>query len=613
MSSKINIEQLEEYLKQAGLENGKLEDVLSPIKELNNQRRYGLVWEEPDNSTYNTDSAEQELLKNFPFLKEVNEHRIFNGEEHPDHLLIEGDNLHALKTMQYTHKNKIDVIYIDPPYNTGNTDFVYNDKYVDSEDSWGHSKWLSFMNKRLRLARELMTDEGVIFISIDDNEYAQLKLLCDQVFGDVNRLSTFIWKTKTGAKGIPPRTMFTKTHEYVLAYSKKEGFRFQGLPRSTDGFSNPDKDPRGLWKRQYLQRFGQGFSKKTIVDPKTGDKYTFETPYTEDNMRIMVEEGRIIFPKDTSKYPARKEFYLEYANEGTPITSDLGLYSQKVASEKIKDLFGTKVFDYPKPVDLVKLLVQQHPNKNATVLDFFAGSGTTAHAVMELNKEDGGNRQAIVITNNEINDAEVERLLVEKGYVEPFTGRRGTKKYAEWVEKVNEFKTTPEYKELIQTDEYKDLGIARAVTEQRINKVINGYTTHGGKDVEGLDNNNFYHFEIVLEPDLMDDDLNTYMLINKTKDIIKVKEGVYTDEVDISTDNTPAIKLVNDEKEVIVVLSVRVTESDISQLEGNFGDGDKEHTIYTSYTGYDYGLHNINFKELPKELLQAIKHNVGGS
>ena len=610
MVNKINIEQIEEHLKQAGLENGELENLLNPIKELNNQRRYGLVWEEPDNNTYGTDSAEQELLRNFPFLKEVNEHRIFNGEENPDHLLIEGDNLHALKTMQYTHKNKIDVIYIDPPYNTGNTDFVYNDKYVDNEDSWRHSKWLSFMNKRLRLARELMADDGVIFISIDDNEYAQLKLLCDQIYGERNRVATFIWKTKTGAKGIPPRTMFTKTHEYVLVYSNKEEFRFKGLPRSTEGFSNPDNDPRGLWKRQYLQRFGQGFSEKTIVDLETGNEYTFETPYTEENMRGMVEEGRIIFPKDNSKYPARKEFYKEYDNAETPITSDLGLYSQKVSSEHIKELFGTKVFDYPKPIDLIKLLVQQHTNKNATVLDFFAGSGTTAHAVMELNKEDGGNRQAIVITNNEINSSEEEALLVEKGYVEPFTGsRRGTKKHSEWLESVNDFKQTPEYLEFIETDEYKDLGIARAVTEQRINKVINGYTTPKGKEVEGLTDNNFYHFEVELEPDLMDMDLNTYVLVKKTKDIIRIKEGVYTTEEDISTETVPSIKLSGKDKEVIVVLSVRVTDADIEELVNNYKYSEKEHVIYTSYTGFEYGINNIRFEELPKELLQAIKHS----
>src|SRR5699024_7753225 len=202
----------------------KLEEILEPIKQLNNQRKYGLVWEEPDNTTYKTDLAEQELLRNFPFLKEVNEHRIFNGEEHPDHLLIEGDNLHALKTMQYTHKNKIDVIYIDPPYNTGNTDFVYNDKFVDGEDSWRHSKWLSFMNKRLRLAREIMTDDSIIFISIDDNELYQLKLLCDQIFGEEKFVNNIVIETGNvnGTKVAHIDKTVVKVKEYLLFYAKRK-------------------------------------------------------------------------------------------------------------------------------------------------------------------------------------------------------------------------------------------------------------------------------------------------------------------------------------------------------------------------------------------------------
>src|SRR5699024_6591091 len=286
-------------------------------------------------------------------------------------------------------------------------------------------------------------------------------------------------------------------------------------------------------------------------------------------------------------------------------------YDSGNGTRMIKEMdLGEVEFTNPKPIEYIKDILRVSTTKDSYVLDFFAGSGTTAQAVMELNKEDGGNRQAIVITNNEINSSEEEDLLVEKGYVEPFTGsRRGTKKHTEWLEKVNEFKDTPEYDEFIETDEYKDLGIARAVTEQRINKVINGYTTPKGKEVEGLTNNNFYHFEVVLEPDLIDDDLNHYILINKTKDIIKLKEEDYTKKEEISTETTPAIKLVNADKEVIIVLSVRVTESGIDQLVENFEDSDKEHIIYTSYTGYDYDLHSVNFKELPKELLHAIKHN----
>src|SRR5699024_2914078 len=191
------------------------------------------------------------------FLKEVNEHRIFNGEEHPDHLLIEGDNLHALKTMQYTHKNKIDVIYIDPPYNTGNTDFVYNDKFVDGEDSWRHSKWLSFMNKRLRLARELMTDEGVIFISIDDNEQAQLKLLCDQVFGEGNNLG--IITTVNNLKGRSDGEFFATSNEFIIVYAKDKGnASIYGLP--TDEEYDKEfkfKDNISRYKKVGLKKTGK--------------------------------------------------------------------------------------------------------------------------------------------------------------------------------------------------------------------------------------------------------------------------------------------------------------------------------------------------------------------
>ena len=609
MANKINIERIEEYLKQAGLDNGELENLLNPIKELNNQRRYGLVWEEPDNSTYSTDLAEQDLLKNFPFLKEVNEHRIFNGEEHPDHLLIEGDNLHALKTMQYTHKNKIDVIYIDPPYNTGNTDFVYNDKYVDNEDSWRHSKWLSFMNKRLRLARELMTDEGVIFISIDDNELYQLKLLCDQIFGEENFIANLIWK-KTGGKNSIKKVSVTT--EYVLVYDMGgiEEYANVSLP-NTKGYTNPDNDPRGVYRTQQMFR-NDGRREYEITTP-TGDKISKGWLYTPDNMKQLIDEKRVYWGKNGNSLPRRKVYLKD--NEGMKIRSLLRseiVGNNQRGLQDIIDMFGEKVFEYVKPKELVQELVSLHPNKNATVLDFFAGSGTTAHAVMELNKEDGGNRQAIVITNNEINSTEEEDLLVEKGYVEPFTGsRRGTKKHAKWLEEVNEFKQTPEYLEFIETDEYKDLGIARAVTEQRINKVINGYTTPKNKEVEGLSNNNFYHFEVVLEPDLLDMDLNTYVLVKKTKDIIRIKEGVYTTEDDISTETVPSVKLTDKDKEVIVVLSVRVTYADVEELVQNFNDVGKEHVIYTSYTGFEYGINNIRFEELPKELLQAIKHEEG--
>ena len=651
MTVKANIEKVEEYLKQVGLENGDLEELLEPIKQLNNQRRYGLVWEEPDTKTYGADSAEQELIKNFPFLKEVTEHRIYNGEGKPDHLLIEGDNLHALKTMQYTHKNKIDVIYIDPPYNTGNTDFVYNDKYVDNEDSWRHSKWLSFMDKRLRLARNLMSDDGVIFISIDEYEFAQLKLLCDQVFGESNFIENFIW-IKNATKNNSKTT--STNHEYVLSYAKRisevmkestyfrikkngfdevllyveklksEGLSYKEAEECLRDFYRKNKNYKGISSYNNIDENYQVFASDNTSAPSgTGDKYEVIHPktnkpcknpaggyrYKHETMLKHIKNDRILFGDTEDTVPRYKRFLTDVKSEVMKSIIENNTDGRK---ELINLFDGISPFNNPKPVTLIESFLISHPKPNATVLDFFAGSGTTAHAVMELNKEDGGNRQAIVITNNEINETEEEDLLVEKGFVEPFTGsRRGTKKHAKWIEQVNEFKQTPEYLEFIQTDEYKDLGIARAVTEQRISKVIKGYTTPKGKEVEGLGNNNFYHFEVVLESDLEDIDLNTYVLVKKTKDIIRIKEGVYTGEHDISTGTVPSVKLVNDEKEVIVVLSVRVTDTDIEELVGNFEDSEKEHVIYTSYTGYDYGINGIRFEELPKELLQVIKYNEG--
>src|SRR5699024_8498530 len=183
-------------------------------------------------------------------------YRSFNGEQYPDHRLIEGDNLHALKTMQYTHKNKIDVIYIDPPYNTGNTDFVYNDKYVDNEDSWRHSKWLSFMNKRLRLARELLSDKGLVFMSINDHEYAQLRLLADQIFGESNFVANMIWKSKTG--GGNDSNILVSEHEYVLLFAKNidnapkvlSPFKFGTAYELEDEYVNN----RGKYKLEALYR-----------------------------------------------------------------------------------------------------------------------------------------------------------------------------------------------------------------------------------------------------------------------------------------------------------------------------------------------------------------------
>ncbi|GAA7401770.1 site-specific DNA-methyltransferase [Helicobacter pylori] len=345
----------------------------------------------------------QAFKKNNKILKPLN-------ESTSKHILIKGDNLDALKILKQSYSEKIKMIYIDPPYNTKNENFIYDDDFSQSNEevlkqldyskekldyiknlfgSKCHSGWLSFMYPRLLLAKDLLKQDGVIFISIDDNEAAQLKLLCDEIFGEGNFVAQFIWQTKKAAQGMTTQHMIVSNHEYILIVCKsKEQFKFLGLDRDEDGFSNPDNDSRGLWKRQYLQRLDQGLPIRTIIDPKTGNTYSFETPYAQDKLERWIKEERIIFPNSKDAYPARKEFLNEYENKKQIVTS-LGLFPTKSTTEQLYNLFdGVKIFTNPKPLDLIKFLIEQTTEKGDIILDFFAGSGTTAHAVLESNKSD---------------------------------------------------------------------------------------------------------------------------------------------------------------------------------------------------------------------------------
>ncbi len=335
----------------------------------------------------------------------------YNAES-SENMIIHGDNLLALKSLLPQYEGRVDCIYIDPPYNTGSEKWVYNDNVNDprikkwlgevvgteGEDLSRHDKWLCMMYPRLKLLYKLLSEQGVIFISIDDNELANLRLIGDEIFGK-NLVCMLVWKTKEEPKGIPPKSMCVVNQEYILVYSKSSSYKFLGdLRKIEDGFKNPDNDHRGPWKRQYLQRFGQGFPIRTIKNPQNGMKFSFETPYTEEKMKKWIEEKRIIFPMTNDMYPAKKEFFNEYNNPYKPIVTNLDLYSTKVNSERLKSIFGgIKVFNYSKPINLIADLLKKSINKNAIILDSFAGSGTTAHAVLDLNKKDGGNRRFILV------------------------------------------------------------------------------------------------------------------------------------------------------------------------------------------------------------------------
>lgn len=487
----------DKILKLDGLTNEEKSELLGLLSK---QKKYGLVWEDKP------EAVEERLREELPVLIEDSTKAIISEDDDaPNHILIEGDNLEALTALAYTHERKIDVIYIDPPYNTGNKDFVYNDHIVDREDSYRHSKWLSFMNKRLRIAKKLLSDKGVIFISIDDNEQAQLKLLCDDIFGEKNFVAKFDWRKKTGANDAKDIAIIT---ESILLYS----------------FSKPITIEIGIWNRDEDSRNQKRF-KFSDEFVETRGKYYLDTldrgglQYSDSmNYGIEAPDGGILYPngrsefvndgwiwkwgKDkvkwglenkflefvaskkssASKYTIKYKVYENVDNEGN-IRKKVGRAFSNLILEPINqqgnsELFsvfnGDVPFSNPKPLRLLKYLINTIILKDITILDFFAGSGTTLHATMQLNAEDGGKRKCILVTNNENN-------------------------------------------------------ICEEVTYERNKRVINGYTKPNGENVEGLHDNNlrYYRTSFVGRNRSMK---NMRQLMNLSTDMLCIKEDLYAEQ-----------------------------------------------------------------------------------
>ena len=334
---------------------------------------------------------------------------------------MEGDNLHSLHLLERTHAGKIDVIYIDPPYNTGNKDFIYNDKIVDKTDGYSHSKWLSFMSKRLEIARRLLSDTGVIFISIDDNEQAQLKLLCDEIFGSKNFIAQI---TRQVIKGGSQSTNIRRVHDYVLIYVKSIELMtvFTGYEKEKIILDLEDEQGRYAKGRE-LNKWGAGSRREDsptmwfpIVAPDGTDVYPIRSDGSEGRWRWgkkklleAVKNNNVIFEfKEDGRYVVYEKVRGQKTDRTQFTTWFQDKYVNSKGSQSLKKLFGglMSVFDFAKPVELIYDLVFMANNRNAIVLDFFAGSGTTGHAVAQLNKEDGGNRKYILCTNNENNICE---------------------------------------------------------------------------------------------------------------------------------------------------------------------------------------------------------------
>ncbi len=449
------------------------------IRSLMSEKKYGLVWEDSSEEVY------EELRTHIPVLKEVTEKRLYHSPSSPNHVIIEGDNLQALTDLCYMYEGKVDVIYIDPPYNTGKKDFVYNDSFVDKEDGFRHSKWLSFMERRLRLAKRLLSEKGVIFISIDDNEQAQLKLLCDDIYSSQNFCGNIIWRKKSG--GGQTDAFFVSEHEYITVFQSSNNFKWTDPVQQINLSDYKYTDECGRYKIVKLEKWGSSAHREdrpsmyfAIKDEKREDFYPTAPDgkagrwrVGADRMKYLVVNKLIIWRRGV---PYEKVYYDEVKGK---IKKTRSIYYDVAetgdGSNLLTSIFRVKdVFNNSKPVELIKNLIKHHENKAALILDFFAGSGTTLHATMELNKEDGGHRQCILVNNNE------NRICEDITYV-------------------------------------------------RNKKVIEGYTTPKGVEVEGLKNNNLRYYKVELMP--RENTLaNRDELQRKGVDMLCLKENLYTEQ-----------------------------------------------------------------------------------
>lgn len=483
---------------------------------LRQHKKYGLVWEDKP------EDVEERLREELPVLTEVKERRIISdAPDAPNHILIEGDNLEALTALNYTHEGKIDVIYIDPPYNTGAKNWKYNNSFVESEDAFRHSKWISWIRKRLVIARRLLKNTGIIVATIDDYEYAQLRLIMDEVFREENYLATVV--IKNNPSGRSTVRGFSINHEYALFYSKSEHSTLGRLSHSDEQKSRySEKDNVGYFEWENFRKNGTDSDRKDrpkqffpIFIDKTSEhlripdlewdddtrQYQYDDNLqnneivlwplspegTEKVWKYGLERTRtildqILVKKKQGRYELYRKKYLNDEGSLPRTWWDKAEYSARDNGTRVlTNIFGpTKVFDFPKAPDAVKdSLKAANLQPNGIVLDFFAGSGTTLHATMQLNAEDGGHRQCLLVTNNE-----------------------------------NQ--------------------ICEQVTYERNRRVIQGYTMSKGQQVEGLHNNNlrYYRTDFISRERTQ---RNMRALVNAATDLLCIKEDLYEEKPMLGT------------------------------------------------------------------------------
>lgn len=431
------------------------EELVELVEKLERKKKYGLVWDEERV----LEKVVQDCHQNLPVLSEVTDKAITTNENEPTHILIEGDNYHSLSVLNYTHKNKIDFIYIDPPYNTGKNDFKYNDKWIDEQDDFRHSKWLNFMQSRLWLAKDLLTDDGVIFISIGNDEIFNLKLLCDEIFTEFLSLTI-----RQGVKGgTRSKSVISANQDYVLVYANNSEHSLKG--KSVESLPLDKEDEKGKYRKgRELNKWGAGSAREdapkmwfSIPGPNGEEVYPIRNDGSEGRwrwgykkmMKAVSEEELIFEKREDDTYIVyqviRDELNRDIAFSSLLIESE---FSNASGTEELKKIFGNKIpFSYPKPTNLIKYFMSMINKESAIMLDFFAGSGTLGQAVLEYNSEEGTGHTFILTTNNEVDNKTEEKILKE-GII----------------------KGSPEYEKY---------GICQKATYPRLEKIIKGFEFQG--------------------------------------------------------------------------------------------------------------------------------------
>lgn len=552
------------------------EELVKYIEELQKQlksTKYGLYWDKNIQQEKCVDMCKF----NIPYFVRKQENCLISN--YLNNLLIEGDNYQTLSTLKMLGKEVVDICYIDPPYNTGHSDFVYNDRYVEIEDGYKHSKWLSFMQKRLVILKDIMKRKSLIFISIDDREYAQLKILCDSIFGEANYITTLKWKKKKQPSFL---SKVASILEYVLVYSK-DASTIKKL--SIEQLSDSDKPIINASNKECERIIKSGIRVKctqTFIKAGVYQNKTMSIVYLDD---VKIQNGRTINDfRCIAKFRTSQEFIDSYCSKDLIfITSNLGLRRDLDETEKgsaksitdllldwgqnqdgtteLKNIFSIKnescPFTNPKPVLLIKNCIKSSMFTDPIVLDFFAGSGTTGQAVLELNKEDGGNRRFILCTNNENN---------------------------------------------ICTD----------VTYPRLKTVITGIRPDGTKYSDGIPANLIYYKTDFIK-DCNNTDQAKYCLVEKVDELLCISEDIF---IQLERNDYSSHYVSNDETRHMFIYSDYYNAEKFNEFKQRVLDakGTKVVYIFSSDNNVDETLFekikNVEVKPIPSKIYEIYKEIV---